>query len=116
MLLRAIRVIAGFLVGFGVATATIGAVDRFGGDGDGTVVLLLGEPDVTGYCTRDDPAARAVQVSSAIDGRRCLAQVDGGWEEITIDMVAVCRWQHGDGTNARLVGDSVGDWRCVRNA
>ena len=109
----------GLAVGFLGAFAVIQAVDRLGPTepgGDGTEIVL-GVPDLGGYCARENDALLAMLISPDPYGWECAGPVSTVWTSTGIDIDAVCRWQHDDETRAELVDPERPEgWRCVTDA
>ena len=103
----------GLVVGFVGAFAVIQAVDRLG-PADSPSEVVLGVPDLGGYCERDHEGLLPLLVSPDPYGWECAGPISNMWTSTVIDIDAVCQWQHDEPARARLVDpDRPEGWRCV---
>jgi hypothetical protein len=113
---RLVRAGLGLAVGFVGAFVVIEAADRLGpSDGSGDdVEVVLGVPDLGGYCSREHDALLPLLVVPDPYGWECAGPISNVWTSTEIDFDAVCRWQHDERARARLVDPERPEgWRCV---
>jgi hypothetical protein len=115
-----VRSALGLAVGFVGAFAVIQAVDQLGpadaDDGGGSEVVL-GVPDLGGYCVREHEGLLPLLVSPDPNGWECAGPISNVWTSTVIDIDAVCQWQHDELARAVLVDpDRPEGWRCVTDA
>lgn len=109
-----VRAGLGLAVGFVGAFAVIQAVDQLGPSDTADAEMVLGVPDLGGYCARDNDALLAMLISPDPYGWECAGPVSNVWTSTVIDIDAVCRWQHDDEARAKLVDPERPEgWRCV---
>ncbi len=111
-----VRAALGLLVGFVGAFVVIQAVDRLGPSAraNAQVEVVVGVPDLSGYCTRDHDGLLPLLVSPDPYGWECAGPISNVWTSTPIDFDAVCRWQHDERARAVLVDpDRPEGWRCV---
>jgi hypothetical protein len=109
----------GLAVGFFGAFAVIQAVDRLGpGDSGGSgSEVVLGVPDLGGYCVREHEGLLPLLVSPDPYGWECAGPISNVWTSTVIDIDAVCQWQYDEPARAQLVDpDRPEGWRCVTDA
>ena len=107
------RAALGLTVGFVGTFATIQAVDRLGPSGAG-VEMVLGVPDLSGYCSRENEALRPLLVVADAYGWECAGPISNVWTSTVVDIDAVCQWQHDRRARARLDDPGLPEgWRCV---
>jgi hypothetical protein len=116
---RLARAGLGLTAGFVGTFAVIQAVDLLGPTAstgrNGEVVL--GVPDLNGYCSRENEALRPLLVAADPYGWECAGPVSNVWISTVIDVDAVCQWQHDEMARAELVdADLPASWRCVTDA
>ena len=110
------RAALGLGVGFVGTFATIQAVDHLDPSNPSgpPVEMVLGPPDLKGYCTRDVDALLPLLVVANPYGWECAGPISNVWTSTVIDLDAVCQWQHDNRARARLVNPDVPEgWRCV---
>lgn len=106
----------GLAVGFVGAFAVIQAVDRLGPDDSGSE-MVLGVPDLSGYCVREHEGLLPLLVSPDPNGWECAGPISNVWTSTVIDIDAVCQWQHDERARAILVDPARPEgWRCVTDA
>lgn len=114
-----LRLFVGLVIGFAGAFATLQAIERFGSESEvgEPVAIILGEPDIDGFCERDtDRRMRAFATSTGPFGWQCVGLIGRLWTSEDVDIGDVCRWEYGDVAYERLVDAQSSDgWRCVRN-
>lgn len=112
-----LRLALGLVIGFAGAFVTLQTIDRFssGPEGPVPVAVMLGEPDIAGYCARDESARlEAFALTEDAYGWQCAGFVGRLWTATGLNMGEVCRWQFGDAAYERLIdADSPTGWRCV---
>jgi hypothetical protein len=103
----------GLAVGFVGTFAAIQAVDLLGPTDSGGEIVL-GVPDLGGYCTREHEGLLPLLVSPDPFGWECAGPISNVWTSTIIDLDAVCQWQYDEPVRARLVDpDRPEGWRCV---
>lgn len=107
----------GLVAGFIGSFAVIQAIDRLGEVGPSGTSIVLGVPDLSGYCSRESDALLPLLVVPNPYGWECAGPISNVWTSTVIDVDAVCQWQHGERARARLVDpDRPEGWRCVTDA
>ena len=107
----------GLAVGFVGAFAVIQAVDLLGPADDSSAEMVLGVPNLAGYCVREHEALLPLLVSPDPYGWECAGPISNVWTSTVIDIDAVCQWQHDEPARAVLVDpDRPEGWRCVTDA
>jgi hypothetical protein len=109
------RAALGLAVGFLGAFAVIQAVDRLGpSDRNAQAEMVLGVPDLNGYCARENDALRPLLVVADPNGWECAGPISNVWTSTAVNFDAVCQWQHDEMARARLVEPELpSGWRCV---
>jgi hypothetical protein len=110
------RAALGLVAGFTGAFAVIQAVDRLGTEGARSSEIVLGVPDLSGYCSRHTEALLPLLVVPNPYGWECAGPIANVWTSTVIDFDEVCQWQHTVRARARLVIDRPEGWRCVTDA
>jgi hypothetical protein len=106
----------GLVVGFVGAFAVIQAVDLLG-PADPDTEMVLGPPNLSGYCVREHEGLLPLLVSPDPYGWECAGPISNVWTSTVIDIDAVCQWQHDELARARLDDpDRPEGWRCVTDA
>jgi hypothetical protein len=108
------RAALGLAAGFIGTFSVIQAVDRLGADPNRSTEIVLGVPDLSRYCSRENDALLPLLVVPNPYGWECAGPIANVWTSTVIDFDAVCQWQHGKRARARLVvADRPEGWRCV---
>ena len=106
----------GLVVGFVGAFAVIQAVDRLGPAASDSEVVL-GPPNLSGYCVREHEGLLPLLVSPDPYGWECAGPISNVWTSTVIDIDAVCQWQHDELARAVLVDPERPEgWRCITDA
>ena len=99
----ALRALFGLVVGFLTAAVTFIAVDRYGTEDTGTIVVVHEDLDYDGFCAAVREGGRAFRIADDVDGWRCGGFVEGLWSPVRLDFDALCAWQYGDSAAPRQV-------------
>jgi hypothetical protein len=101
-------------VGFGSAFVVIQAVDRLGPHERVSRQLVLGVPDLGGYCEREHERMLPLLVAPDPYAWECAGPISNVWTSMVIDIDAVCQWQHNERARGWLLDPSRPEgWRCV---
>ena len=110
-----VRAGLGLAGGFAGTFAVIEAVDWLGPTDRGAEVVL-GVPDLRGYCSRDE-SLLPLLVAPDPYGWECAGPIANIWTSAVIDFDEVCRWQYDEQASAQLVDpDRPEGWRCISTA
>jgi hypothetical protein len=115
---RLARAALSLAVGFGAAFVVIQAVERLGPSDRVGRQIVLGIPDLRGYCERDQEGLIPLLVAPDPYAWECAGPISNIWTTTVIDFDAVCQWQHNERARSLLIDPSRPEvaWRCVIDA